>query len=129
VGAIVGLPPRVVRSRLDEIADFLEVPKLRSVSTLALDRRRRMDILLATMLSVDPDVVLIDIPIAADGFGDRCLRRLDELRARGSLVITEARDAETVLPAPDRVVRLDRGRIVAEEHRDPASVESRAPLR
>jgi homopolymeric O-antigen transport system ATP-binding protein len=126
VGAIVGLPPHVVRSRLDEIGDFLGVPKLRTVSTLSLDRRRRMDILLATMLSIDPDVVLTDIPIAADDFGGRCLRRLDELRAKGSVLITEARDEQTVLPAPDRIVRLDRGRVVADERPDPAPLAESA---
>jgi ABC-type polysaccharide/polyol phosphate transport system ATPase subunit len=125
VAAIAGIPPHLVRSRLDEIAEFLELPQLRRTPPIGMTGRRKVEIILAAMLAVEPDIVLLDLPIAPTALGERFLRRLDEVRARGGLVITEGRDVATILPAPDRVVYLDRGRIVAEEDRGPfAAVES-----
>lgn len=121
VAAIAGIPPGLVRSRLDEIAAFLEFPQLKGSWTNTLESRQKAEILLATMLSVEPDVILTDIPIGRDAFGERCLQRLDDLRARGSLLVSEARDVRNIVPVPDRIVRLYRGRIVAGEPQDPVA--------
>ncbi len=115
LGAMVGVPPRVVRSRLDQIVDLLEIPGLLKSSTSLMESRRKRELILALALAVEPDVLLLDMPIPGDEFGDRCMRRLDELRARGALVVAEMRDLRKTRLAPDRVVTLDGGRV-----RDPS---------
>lgn len=115
VGAVAGVSPRLLRAHLDEIGEFLALPQLRSARTSTLEKRQRAEIVLATMLCLDPDLLLIDIPIGRDSFGERCLERIEELRHRGSLVIVEARDAAKLRPLPDRVVHLICGRIAADE--------------
>jgi RNA polymerase sigma-70 factor, ECF subfamily len=115
IAALVGIPPNLVRHRLVEIADLVGVRNLaRSVPT-RFDRRQRAEIILAMMLCVDPDVFLTDIPTGQDAFGERCRRRIEGLLRAGCLVVTEARGEHSLVPPPDRVIRLDGGRMVADE--------------
>jgi ABC-2 type transport system ATP-binding protein len=113
LGGMVGLPPQRVRSRLDLIADMLEVPGLLDSSTSLMESRRKRELVLAMALSVDPDVLLLDIQIRpGEPFDDRCVRRIEELIGRGALVVAEMRSPSKVPFALDRVVSLDGGRIV-----------------
>jgi len=125
IAAVAGLPPGLVRSRLDEISDFMELPQLRTLPTLALDKRRRPEVLLATMLCLDPDIIVTDIPIALGSFAERCVQRLNELQTRGTILIAEARGARGLVPLPDRVLELDRGRIISDRLYDPATEKQR----
>jgi ABC-type polysaccharide/polyol phosphate transport system ATPase subunit len=115
IAAIAGIPPHLVRSRLDEIGELLEWSQLPGIPTGNLDARKKFDVVLATMLVLSPSVVLVDIAIPQTAFGERCLAQLERLRATGSLVLVESRDVRRVQPVPDRVVAMERGRIVADE--------------
>jgi ABC-type polysaccharide/polyol phosphate transport system ATPase subunit len=112
LGAMVGIPPQLVRSRFDDIADLLEVPDLLKSSTSLMESRRKRELILAMALSVEPDVLLIDLPIRHDRFGDRCMQRIDELLARDTLVVAEMRDLRKTRLVPDRVVAVQGGRVV-----------------
>jgi ABC-type polysaccharide/polyol phosphate transport system ATPase subunit len=111
LGAMVGVSPRLVRSRFDRIAELMESPGLRKSSTSLMESRRKRELILAMALSVEPDILLLDIPIPRDAFGDRCMTRLDELRARGTLVVAEMRDLRKTRLEPDRLVALEGGRV------------------
>ena len=113
LGAMVGLEPRAVRSRFEEIMDLMESPALLKSSTSLMESRRKRELILAMALSLEPDILLLDMPIPNDAFGDRCVRRLADLRARGTLVIAEMRDMRKTRLQPDRIVLLDRGRILS----------------
>lgn len=113
LGAMVGLEPRAVRSRFEEIMALMESPALLKSSTSRMESRRKRELILAMALSLEPDILLLDMPIPYDAFGDRCVGRLDELRARGTLVIAEMRDLRKTRLQPDRVVLVDRGRILS----------------
>jgi ABC-type polysaccharide/polyol phosphate transport system ATPase subunit len=113
LGAMVGLEPRAVRSRFEEIMALMESPALLRSSTSLMESRRKRELILAMALSLEPDILLLDMPIPYDEFGDRCVQRLDELRARGTLVIAEMRSLRKTRLQPDRVVLVDRGRILS----------------
>lgn len=115
LAAITGLPRDLVRSRLDVIAAILDLPQLAKTPTSALESRKKREAILATMLSVDPDVVVTDIQLPRDPLGERFVERIEDLRRRGSLVIIEAKNARKLRPAPDRVVQFARGRVVADD--------------
>lgn len=112
--AVAGVSPGPIRTRHDEIVEFLGLPQLRSARASTLEKRQRAEIVLATMLCLDPDILLLDIPIGRDPFGERCLERVAQLRDAGTLVIMESREVAKPLLLPDRVVRLERGRIAAD---------------
>lgn len=112
LGAMVGISPHLVRSRLDVIADLVDAPGLLKSSTSLMDSPRKREVLLSMALAVEPDVFLLDMPIRHDAFGDRCLERIDALLERGGVVITERRDLRLTRLRADRVVALERGRVV-----------------
>jgi ABC-type polysaccharide/polyol phosphate transport system ATPase subunit len=121
IGAMVGIPPSVVRNRLDQIADLLESPALTKSSTSLMESRRKRQLILAMALSIEPDILLLDMPIPHDAFGDRCIRCLDDLRAHGTLIVAEMRDLHATRLTPDRVVVLDQGRILDSAPQDTSS--------
>ena len=113
LGGMVGLPPQLVRSRLDQIADMLQVPGLLESSTSLLESRRKRELVLAMALCAEPDILLLDIQLRpGEAFDDRCVRRIEELRDRGGLVLAEMRTLSKASFTLDRVVSLDGGRIV-----------------
>lgn len=112
LGAMVGIEPRAIRRRFETIADLMESPALLKSSTSLMESRRKRELILAMALSLEPDILLLDMPIAYNEFGDRCVRTLAELRARGTLVVAEMRDLRKTRIEPDRVVLVDQGRVV-----------------
>lgn len=112
LGAMVGISPRVVRSRFDQITELMQAPGLLKSSTSFMESRRKRELILAMALSVAPDVLLLDIPLPRSPFGDRCMRRVEDLRGSGTLVVAEMQDLRKTRLEPDRVVTLDRGRVV-----------------
>lgn len=112
LAAMVGVPPGRVRRRLDAIAELMGSPSLAKSSTSLMESRRKRELVLATALTLEPDILLLDMAIPSDAFGDRCLQRLDELRARGTLVVAEIGDARHTRLTPDRVVALKQGRLL-----------------
>jgi ABC-type multidrug transport system ATPase subunit len=74
--------------------------------------KRRRQLMLSVLTSARPLILLYDAPMPPAGRAF-ILERIDELRAAGGAVIVTSRDVETVNFA-DRVLYLQRGRIVAE---------------
>ena len=111
----LAFPPEVIRSR---VADALSAVGLTGkeaafVSELSAGQAQRLA--LASVLATEPPVLGLDEPTsqldpeAADDF----LARLDgERRARGATVVLAEHRLDRCLPISDRVVVLERGRIV-----------------
>jgi len=112
LAGMVGIPPHRVRARLDAIVELMASPALPRSSTSLMESRRKRELVLAMALALEPDILLLDIPLPDDAFGRRCLHRLDELRARGTLVVAETRDVGRTRLSPDRVVTLSGGRVL-----------------
>lgn len=127
VAATMRIPPRRIRQRLPHIFEYLEAPELANANTTSLDTRFRRELLLATMLSLDPDVLLVDValPRAPDPARARFVARARELVERGSLVVVASRDIRPVRDFVDRVVQLEAGAVVGDEPHDPAPYAAR----
>jgi len=115
LGAMVGLPPGAVRDRFGEIADLMGSPALLKSSTSLMESRRKRELVLAMALTLDPDILVLDMPIASDDFGDRCVERLMDLRSSGTLVIAEMRDLRKTRIVPDRIVSMDEGKVIPDD--------------
>jgi tungstate transport system ATP-binding protein len=112
LAAMVGVPPHHVRRRFDAIVDLMGSPALLKSSTSLMEARRKRELILAMALTLEPDILLLDMTIPRTPFGERCVQRVEALRARGSLVLAEARNLHRLPIQPDRVVLLDHGRLV-----------------
>ena len=112
LAAMVGIPPHRVRGRFDAIVDLMGSPQLLKSSTSLMEARRKRELILAMALALEPEILLLDMTIPRTPFGQRCVQRVAELRARGSLVVAEARNLHRLPVVPDRVVLLEQGRLL-----------------
>jgi ABC-type multidrug transport system ATPase subunit len=115
VAGMLRVPPADVRRKLPEILDLFGAPESRRVDASSLPGRRRRELLLATMLSVDASVLLIDTPLPRAADGERYLRQIEEARQRGALVLIATRSLTAIASLADRVLRLRRGRLVSDQ--------------
>jgi ABC-2 type transport system ATP-binding protein len=122
---LLHLPVARPQKRVAEVFEFLGEPELgrRHVSTVRgwpIWRR----ILFASMLVLDPDIVLIDLELPETADAEPIRQRLLELKRRGALIVITGRDASSVAWVADRVVHMRRGRVVREESIDAALAAS-----
>ena len=113
LGTLLGRPPRTMRERIDEIAewagivDFLDVP-LRGYST---GMRARLGFAIAT--DVKPDVLLIDevFSVGDESFKAKSLERIDYLMDGGTSVVLVSHALHTIAEICGSAIWLDKGHI------------------
>lgn len=114
--ASVRLAPRLVRQRLPEIFELLGEPGYAKLPMSAVKNRRR-ELVYATMLAIDSDIVLVDLPTPRGAFGERCREQLLERARSGTLVVITAQAAEQVAWIADAYVTMQRGRVLDDVRR------------
>ncbi len=115
-GVLLGLNEAEVRERLPRILAFAEIGDFidRPVKTYSSGMYVRLAFSVA--VNVDPDVLIVDEALAVGDayFQQRCLKRMQELRAQGKTMIFVSHDTAAIKALCDRAILLDHGRIVAD---------------
>jgi len=109
----LGLPPHVIRERVQDALQALGLQDLAYAETHLLSGSQKFRLALAGLVAMQPDCLLIDEAASAPDPRDRkeimtLLRTLN--RERGITVVHVTRDVEEIATA-DRVIILDRGEI------------------
>ena len=137
-GRYFGLPRSVIRERTDELLDFAQLTDRRkdTVEPLSGGMKRRLTI--ARSLINNPEILLLDEPTTGlDPQARHVLwDRLFRLKRRGVTLIVTTHYMDEAEQLCDRLVVMDRGRIVAEgspralirEHATREVLELRLPL-
>ena len=119
---LMGLSASEVSERMEQIINFSE---LRDHIELPLKNyssgmQARLGFACAT--SVDPDVLLVDevLSVGDTNFARKCLRRIDELRERGTTTVLVSHDEGTVRRFCSRGYVLNQGKIISEGTTDEA---------
>ncbi|HEV8249404.1 MAG TPA: ABC transporter ATP-binding protein [Gaiellaceae bacterium] len=115
-GRYFGLPSSVIRDRADELLEFMQLTERRGhrVEPLSGGMKRRLTI--ARALVNDPDLMLLDEPTtgldpqARHAVWDRLYR----LKQQGVTLVLTTHYMDEAEQLCDRLVVMDRGRIVAE---------------
>jgi ABC-type polysaccharide/polyol phosphate transport system ATPase subunit len=114
-GIILGLSPREVRRRLDEIVEFAGLTEFIDAPARTYSSGMFMRLGFAVAAHLDPDVLLIDevLAIGDEAFSRKCADRFAEFRRLGKTMLLVTHDAEAVERWCDEAVWLDHGMIQA----------------
>jgi ABC-2 type transport system ATP-binding protein len=117
VGQSRGLPARRVVDRIDGMLRLFGLHGDRHVAIPSYSKGMRQKILVSAALMHNPELVLLDEPFFGLDVGSALILRslIQELAARGKVVLFSSHELETVERVCSRVVILHRGKIVVDD--------------
>jgi ABC-2 type transport system ATP-binding protein len=117
VGQLRGLPASFAAARIDGLLRLLSLYADRDVPISAYSKGMRQKVLLSAALLHNPDLILLDEPFSGLDVGTGLVLRslIQELAARGKVVLFSSHELETVERICSRVVILHRGKVVADD--------------
>jgi lipopolysaccharide transport system ATP-binding protein len=134
-GLMMGYSVRQMRSRTDEIAAFSELGDYLNMPVRTYSSGMQLRLAFSVATSVEADVLIMDEWLSAGdaGFAEKAAARLLGLVERSSILVLATHSPDLVQSLCNRVLRLEHGRVLAEESRrvgepEPAQPASITPL-
>jgi ABC-2 type transport system ATP-binding protein len=117
VAQLRDLPERESSERIDGLLRLLLLHDNRHASISGYSKGMRQKVLIAAALLHNPDLVLLDEPFSGLDVGSALVLRslIQELAARGKVVLFSSHELDTVERVCSRVVILHHGKIVADD--------------
>ena len=117
VGQLRGLPMGTANERIDGLLHLLSLHGDRHASISEYSKGMRQKVLLIAALLHNPDLILLDEPFSGlDVSSGLILRSLiQELAARGKVVLFSSHELETVERVCSHIVILHHGKVVADD--------------
>ncbi len=117
VGQLRNLPPASTADRIDGLLRLLGLRGDRHAPISAYSKGMRQKVLLSAALLHNPDLLLLDEPFSGLDVGTGLVLRslIEELAARGKVVLFSSHELETVERVCSHVVILHRGKVVADD--------------
>lgn len=117
VGELRRLPARATADRVDGLLRLFALYGSRHAAIASYSKGMRQKVLLSAALLHNPDLLLLDEPFSGLDVGTGLVLRslIEELAARGKVVLFSSHELETVERVCSRVVILNRGRVVADD--------------
>jgi len=117
VAQLRDLPVRQSIDCVDGLLRLLSLYDDRHASISGYSKGMRQKVLIAAALMHNPDLVLLDEPFSGLDVGSSLVLRslIQELAARGKVVLFSSHELETVERISTRVVILHRGKVVADD--------------
>ncbi len=114
-GRLYQIPPDVLRTRIDELFDTLQINEFRDVPGAKMSTGMKQKVSIARALVNDPPVLIFDEPTAGlDVLVQRAvLDNIKQLRGRGKTILFSTHIMREVEKLCDRVAIMARGKIVA----------------
>jgi len=110
--AMLGLPPREARRRLDRVLDFAELEEFADLRLKNYSSGMLVRLAFAVMIQVDADILLIDEVLAVGdaSFQQKCFDEFTRLRREGRTMVLVTHDMAAVERFCDRALLLEHGR-------------------
>jgi ABC-type polysaccharide/polyol phosphate transport system ATPase subunit len=115
-GAILGMRRREITAKLEQIVEFAGVRPFIDTPVKWYSSGMYVRLGFAIAAHLEPDILLLDEVLAVGDaeFQARCLDRIAELKRAGTTMIYISHDTGAVERLCDRVLLLERGRVVSE---------------
>lgn len=117
VGQLRDLPSRTTAARIDGLLRLFSLHEDRHVAISSYSKGMRQKVLLSAALLHNPDLILLDEPFSGLDVGSALVLRslIQELAARGKVILFSSHELETVERVCSHVVILHRGKVVADD--------------
>ena len=117
VAELRGLDHRRSREQIEELLTLLSLHDDRHASISGYSKGMRQKVLIAAALLHNPDLVLLDEPFSGLDVGSALMLRslIQQLAAKGKVVLFSSHELDTVERVSQRVVILHKGKVVADE--------------
>jgi ABC-2 type transport system ATP-binding protein len=117
VAQLRDLPARAAAERIDGLLRVFSLHADRHAAIAGYSKGMRQKVLLAAALLHNPDLILLDEPFSGLDVGSALVLRslIQELAARGKVVLFSSHELDTVERVCSRVVILHHGKVVADD--------------
>src|ERR1700734_2961243 len=117
VADLRGIPAGAANKRIDGLLRLLSLYDDRHAAISGYSKGMRQKVLIAAAIMHNPELVLLDEPFSGLDVGSALVLRslIQELAARGKVVLFSSHELDTVERVCSRVVILHRGKIVADD--------------
>ena len=117
VAELRGLPGRRTAERIEALLTLLSLHDDRHASISGYSKGMRQKVLLLAALLHNPDLVLLDEPFSGLDVGSGLMLRslIQQLAAKGKVVLFSSHELDTVERVSQRVVILHKGKMVADD--------------
>lgn len=117
VGQLRNLPAKPTAGRIDGLLRLLSLHSDRHAPISSYSKGMRQKVLLSAALLHNPDLILLDEPFSGLDVSTSLVLRglIQELAARGKVVLFSSHELETVERVCSHVVILHRGKVVADD--------------
>jgi ABC-type polysaccharide/polyol phosphate transport system ATPase subunit len=112
-GIFVGLTPRQVLSRIDEIAEFSELEAYMDIPLKAYSTGMQLRLAFAIATAFEPEILLLDeqFLMGDAAFIDKAERRLKQFVGRAGIVVQASHSERLIRETCSKIVLLEQGRI------------------
>jgi homopolymeric O-antigen transport system ATP-binding protein len=113
-GILLGLTRREVASRTEEIIAFSELGEFVNAPLRTYSSGMIARLGFSVAVHLDPDILLVDevLAVGDEKFRQKCLRRMQQFRERGTTMVMVTHDLGTVEKISDRVMLFEGGRLL-----------------
>jgi ABC-2 type transport system ATP-binding protein len=111
--SIMGFTKDEIDLKYDNIVEFSELENFMDVKLKSFSDGMKVRLGFATATSIDADIILVDEVLAVgDGaFQAKCLKKFEELKRQGKIIIFVSHGLETIKKYSDKVIFLHKGKI------------------
>ncbi len=114
-GTLIGYTHAEIESLFDEIVDFAELRDLIDAPLRTYSTGMAVRLGFAVATAKQPDILIVDevLSVGDEQYQQKCARRMDGYRERGTTILLVTHDSKQVVSICDRAAWLDHGRLRA----------------
>lgn len=115
-GIMMGLTPKEIRQKTDEIADFTELGEFLDMPVRTYSSGMQLRLAFAVSTSVEADVLIMDewLSVGDADFNLKASQRLAKIVEKAAILVIASHAPELVAKVCNRAFRLEHGKIVEE---------------
>jgi lipopolysaccharide transport system ATP-binding protein len=115
-GLLLGMSPKEIESKLQEIGEFTELGEFLSYPVRTYSTGMFIRLAFAVSTSINPEILLLDEVMGAGDirFAEKARKRMFEFMDQGKILVFSSHNADLLGTFCKRTIWLNKGRVVAD---------------